>query len=546
MEEISQLNEKEYMALIEQWKINNKSLIDGGKCKKVFVENLPTRGKTKQINWKGCKGCKVYFIYNDIKGYIEIINKINKSNYIDIKYLKKTIKIDTRSFVSCKIGMILGEKTSDFKIEIGQVFKNDNKNLTIIEKNKIEDKNGRKRKYYKYHCNNCGYECGKHWSSQDKKYKDELWMEENNVFLHNCACCTNQIVVQGINDIPTVAPWMIPYFQGGYDEAKLYGKNSGDKIFPICLDCGRINKTLISISSLYHKGNSCSCSDKIPYSEKFMFSLLEQLGIDFQTQLSKNIFNWCKNYRYDFYFKLKGEEYIIETHGNQHYDITENFSQKGGRTLKQEVENDKNKKELALKNGIKEENYIIIDCRKSELKWIKENILNSKISKLFDLSKINWLTCHEFSLNNRIKETCELWNTKMYTTKEIASKMKVHRGTIREWLKKGNIIDWCNYNVGDAKIENNLKTRDRCIMSGKPILCIDNGYLFLNINDCINNSIGVLGVQVTKTIYCAITNRQKTHKGFTFKYISDLTEEEYIKYDVENKLKEIQENAKLN
>ena len=40
-----------------------------------------------------------------------------------------------------------------------------------------------------------------------------------------CACCSNSVVVEGINDIPTTAPWMVDYFPGGYEEAKRYTKN---------------------------------------------------------------------------------------------------------------------------------------------------------------------------------------------------------------------------------------------------------------------------------------------------------------------------------
>ena len=28
---------------------------------------------------------------------------------------------------------------------------------------------------------------------------------------------------------------------------------------------------------------------------------------------------WVQKYRYDFYFELNNEKYIIETHGEQHY-----------------------------------------------------------------------------------------------------------------------------------------------------------------------------------------------------------------------------------
>lgn len=47
-----QLNKEEYEKYIEDWKEENKELIESGKCRKIFLENLPNRGKTNQINWK--------------------------------------------------------------------------------------------------------------------------------------------------------------------------------------------------------------------------------------------------------------------------------------------------------------------------------------------------------------------------------------------------------------------------------------------------------------------------------------------------------------
>ena len=90
-------------------------------------------------------------------------------------------------------------------------------------------------------CVKCGYECGEHYKKQE--YKKEYWIIETDILQnHGCpVCCRNpQIVVKGINDIPTTAPWMIPYFQGGYEEAKLYTFSSSYKINPICPDCGNI------------------------------------------------------------------------------------------------------------------------------------------------------------------------------------------------------------------------------------------------------------------------------------------------------------------
>ena len=53
--------------------------------------------------------------------------------------------------------------------------------------------------------------------------------------------------------------------------------------------------------------------------------------------------------------------------------------------------------ELALRNGIDE--YIIIDCRKSNLNWIKNNILDSSLVNIFKLDDIDWELCDEYKIN---------------------------------------------------------------------------------------------------------------------------------------------------
>jgi hypothetical protein len=429
----------------------------------------------------------------------------------------------------------LKEKASEFKVEIGTRFKDYKRDITIIDKEyRIRNKNNGRvenQKWYKYKCNKCG------WT--------EGWSEENQLlgkYKVGCLCCANQIVVEGINDIPTTAPWMIKYFQGGYDEAKLYTKGSGKKIKPICPDCGRIKDSLMFISNIYkRKSINCSCSDKMPYTEKFMFSVLEQLNLNFQTQLNKTTYEWCENYRYDFYFELNNESYICEVHGKQHYEENTNFK----KTLKEEQENDKLKKELALANGIKEENYIVIDCRYSELEWIQNNILKSRLNELFNLLQIDWIKCEEFALSNLVKEACEYKRDNPdYTTEDIGKIMNLNRSTICRYLKIGNELGWCYYDAKKESLKGNSYSGK---LNGISVLIIKNTlefYLFNSAHESERESESVLGIKLTHVSRAC--KEFKKYKGVICRYVKDLTPEEYIKYDIKNKLKEIQENTKLN
>ena len=169
-----------------------------------------------------------------------------------------------------------------------------------------------------------------------------------------------------------------------------------------------------------------------------MYSALKQLNLKFITQLSKTNFEWCENKKYDFY--LSDYNIIIETHGEQHYEES-----RRGRSLKEEQENDKLKEKLALSNGIK--HYIVIDCRKSELEWIKNSILDSELGNIFDLSDIDWLKCEEFALNNLIKEICTYKkDNPNISILEMANIFGYERHTIGRWLKRGSLLGWCEYN----------------------------------------------------------------------------------------------------
>lgn len=397
--------------------------------RKVFLDDLPRKGgKLGKIDWENSAGFKVSFSYDNIEGEVEIIKYEKKSERLFITYNGKEFDINSTGFKNCRIGRILGKRTKEFKIKIGQVFKDDKRDLVITDReyrDRVDNKGN--NKYYKYTCNVCG------WT--------EGWMVEGNLTgkrKHGCSCCRGFTIVEGINDIPTTAPWMVKYFQGGYDEAKMYTKSCGKKIKPICPSCKNIREKFMTVNDLYMKKSiGCKCGDNTSYPEKFMYNILKQLNIKFETQLSKTKFEWCKNKLYDFY--LSEYNCIIETHGRQHYERAKGFY----KTLEEEQENDRCKERLAKENGIG--NYIVIDCRHSDLEWIKNNVLNSKLNELFDLSKVDWTKCEEFAINfNIVKEVCEYWNHKedWETIKDLAKIFNCDPATIDSYLRKGENQGW--------------------------------------------------------------------------------------------------------
>lgn len=166
------------------------------------------------------------------------------------------------------------------------------------------------------------------------------------------------------------------------------------------------------------------CSQKISgsYPERLLSSLLTMIGVDYGREM---VFPWSEKVerddgsvstkRYDFYVPELNA--IIEIHGSQHYDG--GFESVGGRTLEEEIRNDKEKAQLAKINGIK--HYIVIDANYSNLSYIKESIIsNNEFISLFNISEVDWSkveegtsiivrTDLEFPLYEEIKRRCNTW-----------------------------------------------------------------------------------------------------------------------------------------
>ena len=126
---------------------------------------------------------------------------------------------------------------------------------------------------------------------------------------------------------------------------------------------------------------------------------------------------------------------IIEINGLQHYKIKHK-----GRTLEEEQMNDLFKYKCA-KNHV--DNYIVIDCRYSELEWMKENIIK-ELNEYFDLSNIDWKLAWEESQNSLCIKAWELWNNG-FSISKISNILKLSDSTIRKYLKIGASIGACDY-----------------------------------------------------------------------------------------------------
>jgi len=464
--------------------------------KKVFLDDLPRfkEGMHKnKINWQECMWHKVKFIYDNIEDKIEIVNYIKKGQKLSIRYKYKIYIISTSNFTNCRLGKILGICTNEYKYNIGQIIKTKTGEIEIIEQIRILSKN-KNGKGYKYKCLIDG--------NIDKITEGQI--NRNG----GCNVCYGRKTLKSYNSITKTHPHIAKLLKYPERGNKLTHGSNVSEIF-VCPDCGY--EKSFEIQKITTRGFSCSrCGDGISYPNKFIYSFLNQLN---ENYIPEYISKWSLNKRYDNYLPDRNE--IWEVHGEQHYKYKyKSFN--NTKTLEEEQENDRLKRELAENNDLK---YIIIDARKSELEWIKNSIMNIPEFQRYDLSNINWLKCHEFACSSLVKTACNYWNSGIKNTVEIGKLMKLSRSTIINYLKQGNKeLKWCDYDLKKAMIENGVNR-------GKSIIQLScNGEYVKEFNN-ITDVLKQLNIKSNSSIYRCCRDKNKTTKGFKWMY-----KEDYEKY----------------
>ena len=330
------------------------------------------------------------------------------------------------------------------------------------------------------------------------------------------------------NTISITHPYLIKYLVNEKD-AVLYSHGSNKKIPMRCIEHGCGYKKEKSINSLLRQGFCCpNCEDGVSYPEKFTSSVLKQLNILFKMQLSKNMFDWCGNYRYDFY--LDNFYMIIETHGLQHYEeVMSNW----GKSLSEIQENDQNKEILAKNNNIK--NYLVIDCRKSEMEWIKNSIMNRDLNypdqpclaELLNFKEddIDWLKAHEWACNSLVRVASDLWSSGVKNVIEISNILNINKGTVVRYLKQGSKNNWCNYNPVEE------------VKHHRKVICLTTYDIFNSILEASN----IYQVNKSSITQCCKQNVKtsgtlKTGEKLVWMYYDDyiLQTEEQIKSTINN------------
>lgn len=464
--------------------------------KKVFLEELPRN--FKGVIWKECVGRKIKFVYDEIEGYVEVVN-FEKGSLLTIKYKDRIKKMKSCDFIKCKLGVMLGVLSNDFLFDIGESVRDDGRSMIITDLKRIKGNNGKSKRCYEYKCDKCGY--------------IGIMAESQLIRGVGCSCCANRIAVLGINTIWDTHKWLVDDF--GLDEefAKTHTYGTNEKGLFTCKYCGnKLFKTITKV--IRDKTIACFCdSNGFSYPEKFLHCLLKQLDLTFISEANKSLLNWCEGKRYDFY--MPEYNMIIETHGMQHYEEVNR-----GRTLQEEQENDRIKRELALENGI--EYYIELDCRKSDLEYIKIKIMESELSRLFDLSKIDWLKCEEFAISNIYKNICDIrGRNPNYSTVKIQEITGYDYQTVRNALIRGNRLGWCYY---DPKEERDKALKYGRLLKRKEVEIFQDGKSLGIFDSCaslLGSCVDLFGVQFSQSGVSAVCRGIiKKHKGYVFKYVN--------------------------
>ena len=470
---------------------------------KIYLDNLPRweSGYNKgKINWKDSIGYTVKAEYEGVIYDIEITKYDKERLNVKINGKEVNKSISNGHFKEGKIAYLIGVMTHEYKYDIGEIIKDEKRDLVISEQIRMKEGNYR-TKGYKYHCNKCGYNEGEIREIDLKKGV-------------GCRVCGGQKTIVGINTIWDTDKWAVDRGLISEEDAKKYTKGSNKRIDVACPNCGEIKKNMVIYSIIQRKSIGCKkCGDGVSYPEKVVGLVLDKLNIYYEKQKS---FSWSQGKIYDFFIPNLGK--LIETHGGQHYKKKTSWSRHGGRTLDEEQENDRKKEELATENGLK---YIPIDCRESNIDFIKENMIKT-LGDIFDFSIINWEEIDKKAQGSLIWEVCEYWKNKKDEEGviDLVKYFSLSKPTIISYLKKGNKYSWCFYDEKEELIKGREKVK---INNSKKVAVYKDGELkgvYSSVSELERKSERDFSVKFNPGhISSVCLGKLKAHKGYTFKYL---------------------------
>ncbi len=331
-----------------------------------------------------------------------------------------------------------------------------NPNIEVISKY-VKDK-----AMIHFRCKKCGFEYS---SRADNILKP--------ILCKNCEGYRN--IRYGVNDFYTLFPHFAAYMEDQRLAHKI-GAYSHKKAWFVCPNCStRIFNSIVNVTK---NGLSCpSCSSGRSYPNRLMFNILKDIKIPFYNEFHDT---WTENYLYDFMFELNDEKYIIEMDGGFHFVDVPSL----GISVHDASLTDSRKDILAKCNGFE---VIRIDCNYTSINerymYIKNNIINSKLSSIIDLSNIDFDECDRLSQKSDFIRICEIYDNETHDIYKISDITGISYKRIIEHLKHGEEIGCTTYNHKKALVERNELRKEKLAKTNSCLLyCIETNEIFDSIS----------------------------------------------------------------
>ena len=276
---------------------------------------------------------------------------------------------------------------------------------------------------------------------------------------YDCGICNGKIVVEGDNDLATKRPELAkewhPTKNGNLKPTQVTcGCNRN--VWWLCPDCGYEWETKV-YNRTSHNNNCPNCGDGISRPNKVMAQVVEALGLNYKLEY---IVEGYSQYRYDIY--LPDYEQVIENDGGQHYayldDKLKDKKMWNNKTGMEIHYIDLAKESVLMNEGL---GLIVVDCRESNIDYIRNSVENHPFFQQFDLSNINWEEIDIQTQKSKKIEVCRYWKEQKEVNKDltpsiVAEMFNVYKTTIIDWLTWGNESGLCIYNGEEER-----KTKNR-------------------------------------------------------------------------------------
>lgn len=325
---------------------------------------------------------------------------------------------------------------------------------------------------------------------------------------YGCPYCSGRKVLIGYNDLNSTHPHIKRFLLNEGDGAK-YTAGSRQKIMFRCPDCGK--EQLKEIYLVVREGFSCrNCSDHLSYPSRFGRAFFDQLQVEYyDTEWQPD---WAKPYYYDLHFEIDMKHFIVEWDGQFHFEKEDKF----GISFADRQERDRIKNELAFANNV---HMIRVNCAESNCDYIKNNIIQSELSNLFDLSNIDWKLCDKESQKTLVKAACDLYMSGTTSFKDICATLHIGDSTARSYIKRGAALGWCDYDL-QKKNQNKIDRQSNSVV----VTDTNTGavYNFNSIRACERESRKIFGIKLYRDRFIEAFKVGRPYNGFMFE-IDNLT-----------------------